>query len=446
MPFDPITPIPGLPTKPDAEADLWNTRYLQIDALFNILENVTGTTFWNGVDFSTPAGTSDGHVINDEGTPLAQQVNLDFIGASVAAADNGGNTEVTINGAVLAKNIESITGNKTLTDASEPIQALTPDADWDVNLPAEAVTNPFFLITNVAGSGFTLTVKNDSPATVTTVADGETKLIVPDGVTWYILAGGGGASAFTGLTDTPGSYSGEALKLARVNAGETAIEFVADDSLTEIVQDTTPQLGGQLDVNGNAIGDGTLEILEFGETGSAINHLKVTNAAIGNAPKLESTGDDTDVDIDIDTKGAGEINANAKLNVTSGGADIVGTLTADDVSIDGDLSIANGQASFGKQTLTPGATVDWNLDSGPFAQLTLGQDTTINAPTNIEIGATYILKVINGASWTIAFNAIFKFPGGTAPTQTTGAAKYDIYTFVSFDGTNLDAVQVQDFS
>jgi len=32
---------------------------------------------------------------------------------------------------------------------------------------------------------------------------------------------------FLGLLDTPSSYSGQALKLARVNAGETAIEFVA---------------------------------------------------------------------------------------------------------------------------------------------------------------------------------------------------------------------------
>ena len=33
----------------------------------------------------------------------------------------------------------------------------------------------------------------------------------------------------------------------------------------ELVKDTTPQLGGMLDVNGNAIGDGTLELLKFSE-------------------------------------------------------------------------------------------------------------------------------------------------------------------------------------
>jgi len=38
--------------------------------------------------------------------------------------------------------------------------------------------------------------------------------------------GGGGASTFIGLTDTPASYSGQALKELRVNAATNAVEFV----------------------------------------------------------------------------------------------------------------------------------------------------------------------------------------------------------------------------
>lgn len=37
-----------------------------------------------------------GHVIEDEGTPLAQQTNLNFVGAGVTATDAGGKTVVTI--------------------------------------------------------------------------------------------------------------------------------------------------------------------------------------------------------------------------------------------------------------------------------------------------------------------------------------------------------------
>ncbi len=40
-----------------------------------------------------------------------------------------------------------------------------------------------------------------------------------------IAAGGGGSSTFTGLTDTPAAYTGQATRSVRVNAGETALEF-----------------------------------------------------------------------------------------------------------------------------------------------------------------------------------------------------------------------------
>ena len=39
---------------------------------------------------------------------------------------------------------------------------------------------------------------------------------------------GGGASTFTGLTDTPANYTGSSLKFARVNVGETALEFATE--------------------------------------------------------------------------------------------------------------------------------------------------------------------------------------------------------------------------
>lgn len=38
---------------------------------------------------------------------------------------------------------------------------------------------------------------------------------------------GGGASTFTGLTDTPSSYASQGGKAVVVNAGATALEFVS---------------------------------------------------------------------------------------------------------------------------------------------------------------------------------------------------------------------------
>lgn len=48
-----------------------------------------------------------------------------------------------------------------------------------------------------------------------------------NGSAWTALAGGGGgATAFTGLSDVPASYSGAGHQAVQVNAGATALEFV----------------------------------------------------------------------------------------------------------------------------------------------------------------------------------------------------------------------------
>lgn len=75
-----------------------------------------------------------------------------------------------------------------------------------------------------------------------------------------------------------------------------------------IVDDPTPQLGGMLDVNGHALGDGTLELLKFVEIGSAVNEITVTNAATGDGPSVSATGDDANINLDLIAKGTGGIN------------------------------------------------------------------------------------------------------------------------------------------
>ncbi len=88
---------------------------------------------------------------------------------------------------VLGKTITAMSGNVTLTDSSTAIQEFTPDQARDVSLPAEAAGNPIFIIYNTSGSGFTITVKDDTPATVTTVVNGASKLFFSSGVVWYAL-------------------------------------------------------------------------------------------------------------------------------------------------------------------------------------------------------------------------------------------------------------------
>ena len=68
-------------------------------------------------------------------------------------------------------------------------------------------------------------------------------------------ASGGGSSTFTGLTDTPANFGSAANKTLKVNSSGDAVEFV--DVSTDIIDDTTPQLGGNLDVQANEINTST---------------------------------------------------------------------------------------------------------------------------------------------------------------------------------------------
>jgi len=86
---------------------------------------------------------------------------------------------------------------------------------------------------------------------------------------------------------------------------------ITSGGITDLVQDTTPQLGGMLDVNGQSIGDGTLELVKFAETASAVNEITITNSATGNAPQISATGDDTNIDLRLATKGTGGVVFNA---------------------------------------------------------------------------------------------------------------------------------------
>lgn len=113
----------------------------------------------------------------------------------------------------------------------------------------------------------------------------------------------------------------------------------------------------------------------------------------------------------------------------------------------GNLDLNSHQLEVGEQTLTDAAGIDWDMDNGPSAKVTLGGNRTLNAPSNHKAGSTYMLRVIQDGTGnrTLAYNAVFLFPGGTDPTLSTGAGDIDILSFYS-DGTNLYGSFLGDFS
>lgn len=98
-----------------------------------------------------------------------------------------------------------------------------------------------------------------------------------------------------------------------------------------------------------------------------------------------------------------------------------------------------------KQTLSDGATVNWDMADGNLAVLTLGGNRTIANPTNLKDGsAVLILKQDGTGSRTVTWGSNFKWQAGTAPVLSTAANAVDIISFV-VDGSTLYGVHARSF-
>lgn len=97
-------------------------------------------------------------------------------------------------------------------------------------------------------------------------------------------------------------------------------------------------------------------------------------------------------------------------------------------------------------TLTDAANIATDASLSTVFEVTLGGNRTLDNPTNLKDGGTYIWVVTQDGtgSRTLAYGSAFKWPGGTAPTLSTAAGSVDIITAVS-DGTNLYATSQLDF-
>ena len=122
------------------------------------------------------------------------------------------------------------------------------------------------------------------------------------------------------------SGSGSSFTFSATNKGTAIVFAAANDSTNpdiiqiqtggDVVDDTSPQLGGNLDTNSFMIDfddahgirdENANEQLIFETTSSAVNHVDVTNAATGNGPQIGAVGDDTNISLKLRPKATGNI-------------------------------------------------------------------------------------------------------------------------------------------
>jgi len=155
----------------------------------------------------------------------------------------------------LDQNVETLAATKTLTTSDLIVQKLDPDgADRDVVLPAEASsTDLLFIIFNMAnGSGETLTIKDDSPATLGILEPEMVGIYHCDGTTWTggKLLPDGDELIVDGVAGTT-TISSLIATTADINAG----------TVDATIGGTTPADGNFLDIQSGENGaDGKITI------------------------------------------------------------------------------------------------------------------------------------------------------------------------------------------
>jgi hypothetical protein len=254
--------------------------------------------------------------------------------------------------------------------------------------------------------------------------------------TWGIsITGSAGSVPWSGVTSTPTTLAGYGITDAQPL--DSDLTAVAALSTTGIVVRTgsgtmaTRSMGAPAAgiTWSNADGVSGNPTIALANDLSALEGLASTGIAVrtGTDAWAQRTITGTTNKITV-TNGDG-VSGNPTLNI---GSDVV-TLT-DSQTLTNKLHTNPDNTS---QTLTDGANIDWNMNSGHIASVTLAGNRNMNAPTNLKKGV-YILHVLQDGTGgrTLTWNSVFKWVQAIAPVLTTTANRRDIISFVC-DGTNL---------
>jgi len=232
-------------------------------------------------------------------------------------------------------------------DAHETtLTIVDPTADRTINLPNQSGTIPVLaaasntavtstpeelnILDGVTATAAELNILDVDNSTLGNLA--EISTVANDDVFLAIDTSGGGLKRLTRSTVVSG--------------------LATSSGLSNVVEDTSPQLGGNLDTNSqniliddaHFIGDESgNEQLVFQTTGSAVNQLEITNAATGNGPILASTGGDTNINLNLTPKGTGVVMIDGTVGIDTGKIDLKNSGTASQILFYCESSNAHAQ-------------------------------------------------------------------------------------------------------
>ena len=217
------------------------------------------------------------------------------------------------------------------------------------------------------------------------------------------------------------------ISFATIDYSANTVNFLDSTVVADLVADTTPQLGGNLDVNGNDIVSTSNANIDLVPNGTGDVTLQAGTVQIG----------DSNADATLTTNGTGDLILNTNAGTNSGNITIADGANGNiDLTTNGTGAIKfNDLAYIPQQALTSSSNaVAWDAQAKPNAFHLTTENTTFSAPTNNVEGAFICLEINYNGSHTIAFNTVFEFAASTAPTFTSTDGKTDILVF-RYNGT-----------
>ena len=258
---------------------------------------IDGIAFLDTINFSGTVIVATGAEINtlDGITSTTAELNaLDGITAVVGELNalDIGSTAV---GTAVASKAVILDSNKDYTG----IRNLT--LTGDLTIPDDGL----FAATNTAGNILVADGTNFNSIAVSSLS--EISTVASGDIFLAIDASGGG--------------------LKKITRSAVVSGLATSSAISNLVEDTSPQLGGNLDTNSqniliddaHFIGDESgNEQLIFQTTGSAVNQFEMTNAATSTAflqgPILGATGGDSNIDLNLLAKGTGVVAVRGNSN------------------------------------------------------------------------------------------------------------------------------------
>jgi hypothetical protein len=211
------------------------------------------------------------------------------------------------------------------------------------------------------------------------------------------------------------------------NGMEWAVpSYTTDTNTTDLVTDTSPQLGGDLDTNSFEISLDDNHAVKFGNSNDLKIYHETNNSYIlsdrffinnlANSENIAKFIADAEVALYYD--------GSKKFETTSTGSAFTG-------SVSGNLSAA-----------TSASTITLDLGTANYHTVTLAHNTTFADPSNEVAGqsGSIIITQDGTGSRTAAWNSAWKWAAGTAPTLSTAAGAVDRIDFLVVAAGNIHAV------